>query len=128
MSPCGEDMREESTHDRLLVKMRTQFWNTLPTKAYRVRQLIRKQRGPGLDPGELEELELTVKRIADSAASLGFTDVGDVGARLASLLWQQRSGVEIVECMDQHCDRLDQIIDEMTLEAMAVGLRSLWHD
>lgn len=121
-------MREENTQDRLMIRMRTQFWDSLPTKAYRVRQLVRKQRMQQLDLGELEELELSVKRIADSAHSLGFEEVADIASSLAALLLKYRNGVDTGRQIDEHCDHLDQLIDDMTLEALAVGLRSLWHD
>ena len=119
-------MRDESSHDRLLVKLRTQFWDSLPTKASRIRRIARRQREGHLDLGEFEELELTVKRMADSAQALGFHDVSEVACSLANLLVEQRAGKDVWSKFDDQCDRLDQLIDDMTLEALAVGLRSLW--
>ena len=120
-------MTEDEFRDRATMKLRAQFWEALPTNAYRVRRLIRKQRLVGLEPGQREELELLVQRLADSAQSLGFDDVGVVTQEIAELLWTQRSGANVHQPLEELCDQLDHIIDDMTLEALAVGLRSLWY-
>lgn len=121
-------MREDQTHDRAMIKMRAQYWDALPTRAYVVRRLIRKRREPGLEPGEREELELTVQRISESGAVLGFQDVSAIAVRLTELLALGRSGQDVQAQIEAACDDLDRLIDDMTLEALAASLRSLWHD
>lgn len=120
-------MTEDEFRDRATMKLRAQYWDALPTNAYRVRRLIRKERASQLEPGEREELELLVQRLADSAHALGFAEVADVTTEIAQLLREQRAGGDVSQSLEGLCDRLDHIIDDMTLEALAVGLRSLWY-
>lgn len=118
-------MTPQERQDRYLVRQRAKFWESLPMQAYRVRRLTRKQRGLELEPGEREELELTVQRVAEKAMSLGFVEVGAVATRLTDLLWRERHGAEVHRAIEHHCDALDSLIDDMSIEALATGLHSL---
>lgn len=121
-------MRQNDLHERMLIKERAEYWQALPTNAYRIRRLIRKLRSDGLEPGEREELELLVKRLAESGVALGFRHVADVASLLEERLWADRRGQNGHDDLEQICDKLDQHIDDMTLEALASGLRAFWND
>ena len=119
-------MTTNEIHDRAIIKMRAQYWEALPTNAYRVRKLARKQRAAELEPGEREELELLVQRLTDQAVSLRFDAVASILTQLGTALWNHRHGRPSRDLEDL-CDQLDHVVDDMTLEVMAVGLRSLWY-
>ena len=121
-------MREDDDHSRVLFHLRAQYWDSLPTKAYRVRRLIRKERKGGLELGEREELELAVRRLAESGACYGFEEISDIAVQMVDLLDRRRDGDETSRELEVWCDELDRYIDDMTVEALAVGLKSIWRD
>lgn len=118
-------MVQSEIQDRVTLKLRAEFWEALPTNAYRVRRLIRRKRATELQLGEREELELLVQRLADQAYALRFDAVASIVSKIGRSLWDERSGGE-AEDLEDLCDQLDHVVDDMTLEAMAVGLRTLW--
>lgn len=117
-------MTIQERQERHLVRQRAKFWESLPMQAYRVRRLTRKQRGLELEPGEREELELTVQQVAEKAMALGFVEVGAVATRLTDLLWRERRGAEVYRAIEHHCDALDSLIDDISIEALMVGLHA----
>lgn len=107
--------------------LRARYWQSLPTKAYRLRRLIRKGRAGELQPGEREELELLGKRLAESGASYGFEEVSRIGDALSDLLdGGRRTGELDFEELENLCDELDRFIDDMTVDALATGLSAFW--
>ncbi len=118
--------RDDRDYDRLMASLRSRYWETLPTRAYRLRRLVRKLRSDALEPGEREELELETQRLADSGSSFGFDEVSRICAAMSDALARHRAGrLEDLAELSRHCDALDRFIDDMTLEALAVRLRAV---
>lgn len=114
----------ESKADRVMREMRSRYWHALPQRAYRMRRLIQKNRAGRLEPGELEELELLAKRLADLGSSYGFEEVTRIVSRVCDLLTSHRGGTVDHAALERACDELDAFVDDMTIEALALRLRA----
>lgn len=118
--------RDDRNYERLMTSLRSRYWESLPTRAYKLRRLIRKLRSDALEPGEREQLELIAQRMAESAGSFGFDEVGQIGARISAALARYRSGDDsAMSALESACDDLDRFIDDMTIEALAMRLRAV---
>lgn len=118
--------RDDRNYERLMTSLRSRYWESLPTRAYKLRRLVRKLRSNSMQPGEREELELMVQRLADSGSSFGFEEVTEIGGRMADIVARQRQGEgELLEELESACDDLDRFIDDMTIEALVMRLRAV---
>ena len=105
--------------------LRRRYWESLPTRAYRIRRLVRAAREGTLELGEREELELLTQRLAESGASYGFQEVSRIVGDILDEIRAARSLDSIdFATVEKSCDELDRFIDDMTFEVLATRLRA----
>ncbi len=116
-------VQSSGKYDTAIHRMRSRFWSSLPAQSGRLRRLAVRAVRDRLALGEREELELLVKRLADSAQTHGFGEAGEIARQMAATLDAERLGIDDLDGLLDACDELDRFIDDMTIEALAVRLQ-----
>lgn len=106
--------------------LRRRYWEGLPTRAYRIRRLVRAAREDQLQPGERQELELLTQRLAESGTSYGFSEISRIAGAMLDELREGATTVSFSQ-LESSCDELDQFIDNMSLETLALRLGAVWY-